>query len=69
MPLNVQETKREFIWNGTKLPDPNPGASVEAVRDIFAGTHAEIANAALDGPKVKGNIHTYTFVKSVGTKG
>ena len=52
-----------------ELPDPNPAGSVETVRDILAHTHAEIANAALDGPKVDGAVHTYTFVASVGTKG
>ncbi len=69
MPLEAKAIVRKFVFNGTSLPDPNPAASVESVRDILAQTHAEIANAALDGPKVVGEIHTYTFVKSVGTKG
>jgi PRTRC genetic system protein C len=66
------ETKaiiRKFIYNGTELPDPNPAATIEGVRDILASTHAEIATAAIDGPDIKGEVHTYTFVRSVGTKG
>ena len=69
MALTVQTIVREFTYNGVKIPDPNPAAGIEAVRDILTHTHAEIANAAVDGPKVNGNVHTYTFVKSVGTKG
>ncbi len=69
MPLEAKAIVRKFIYNGTELPDPNPAANIEAVRDILAQTHAEIANAAIDGPKQVGEVLTYTFVKSVGTKG
>ena len=60
---------RSFVWKGTKLPDPNPSANIEAVRDILAHTYPAIANAAIDGPTQKGGEQTYTFVASVGTKG
>jgi PRTRC genetic system protein C len=60
---------REFIYNGITMPDPNPAANVEAVRDILSATHGELATAAIDGPKQVGNKQTYTFVRSVGTKG
>lgn len=60
---------RIFVFNGTKLPDPNPAASPDQVRDILSATHPEIATAVLDDPVIKGSEHTYTFVKSVGTKG
>jgi PRTRC genetic system protein C len=59
---------RKFIYNGTELPDPNRALGVEGVRDILAQTHPEIANAAVD-MKQKGEVQTYTFVRSVGTKG
>ena len=69
MPIKIEEVKREFIFNGTKMPDPNPNASPEAVKDILAATHPELANAAMDGPTINGATQTYTFIKSVGTKG
>jgi PRTRC genetic system protein C len=70
MALTATAIKREFVFNGTKFPDPNPEASIDTVRDILANTHSEIATAAIDGPNSKpGGIQSYTFVKSVGTKG
>jgi len=61
---------REFVWKGTKLPDPNPTGDLNAVRDALSHTHPEIANAAIDGPTTgKDGVHTYTFVASVGLKG
>ena len=69
MALEAKAIVRKFIYNGVTLPDPNPTANVESVRDLLAQTHPEIANAALDGPTQKGEVQTYTFVKSVGTKG
>jgi PRTRC genetic system protein C len=60
---------REFVYNGTKLADPNPTASLDQVRDILSATHPELANAAIDGPTVTNGRQVFTFVKSVGTKG
>ena len=67
--LQAQAITRKFVWKGTELPDPNPAGTIESVRDVLTHTHPEIANAAVDGPKVDGAVHTYTFVASVGTKG
>jgi len=67
--MEAQAITRKFIYNGTPMPDPNPTASPDQVRDILSSTHPELATAAIDGPSVKGAEHTYTFVKSVGTKG
>ena len=69
MAIKVNEIVRTFNFNGASLPDPNPAASLDTVRDLLAGTYPEIATAALDGPKGKGHQHTYTFTKSVGVKG
>ncbi|MGN6554888.1 MAG: PRTRC system protein C [Verrucomicrobiota bacterium] len=67
--MEASAITRVFVYNGTKLPDPNPSASVDQVRDILSANYAEIANAAIDGPKINGSEHTYTFVRSVGEKG
>jgi PRTRC genetic system protein C len=69
MGLKVETIVRKFTYNGVNLPDPNPALPINEVQGIFAHSHPEIANAAIDGPAVKGNVHTYTFVRSVGTKG
>ena len=69
MAVKVSATVRKFTYNGVNLPDPNPALPINEVQGIFAHSHPEIANAAIDGPVVKGNVQTYTFVKSVGTKG
>jgi PRTRC genetic system protein C len=69
MPLTASPLTRKFVYNGTELPDPNPALDINGVRDVLAQTHPEIANAAIDGPKQNGNVQTYTFVRSVGTKG
>jgi PRTRC genetic system protein C len=68
MPIEIKPITRRFIYNGTELPDPNPSINLEACREIFAQTHPEIANAAIED-KTSGNVTTYTFVRSVGTKG
>lgn len=69
MALVAKPLIRKFVYNGTEIPDPNPAASLDTVRDLLAQTHPEIANAALDGPKQAGAVQTYTFIKSVGEKG
>jgi PRTRC genetic system protein C len=69
MPIHVETITRKFVWRGTELPDPNPQAAIEAVRDILSHTHPEIANAAVEGPRIKGAVHTFTFIASVGEKG
>ena len=69
MPIQAETIVRKFQWKGTVLPDPNPTGSLDSVRDQLTHTHPEIATAAIDGPKVNGAVHTYTFVASVGTKG
>ena len=68
MAISASPLVREFIYNGTKLPDPNPSLSLDQVRDIFAQSHPEITNAAIDTAQ-KGGTITHTFVRSVGVKG
>ena len=69
MAIKVESITRKFSYNGVDLPDPNPSLGIDAVREVFAQSHPEIANAAIDGPVTKGSVHTYTFVRSVGEKG
>jgi PRTRC genetic system protein C len=46
--------RREFSFNGLKLPDPNPQMSVEDVRGVLSMQYPEIATAAISGPEPVG---------------
>jgi PRTRC genetic system protein C len=67
--MQASITVREFVYNGSKLPDPNPSAGIEQVRDILSSSHPELANAAIEGPTIKDGKQVFTFIRSVGTKG
>jgi PRTRC genetic system protein C len=69
MAIKVEKMTREFVFNGIKLPDPNPELTVEKVREIHAMTYPEISTAAVEGPEPVGNRLRYTFSRAVGTKG
>ena len=69
MAIKVEKMLREFVFNGIKLPDPNPELTVEKVREIHAMTYPEISTAAVEGPEILGNRLRYTFSRAVGTKG
>jgi len=60
---------REFTYNGTKLPDPNPEMSLEQVREIYSPAYPELTTAAIEGPEVTNEILVYRFVRAVGAKG
>ena len=67
--MEAQVLTREFHYNGTIIPDPNPNLNLDQVRDVLATSHPELNNAAMDGPTMKAGKQVYTFIKSVGTKG
>ena len=59
---------RIFICDGREHDDPDPGRTVQQVRDLFAQFYGEVANATVKETK-RGNDTVYEFVKKVGTKG
>ena len=61
--------RREFSFQGLKLPDPNPQMTVEDVRGVLAMQYPEIATAAITGPEAIGDTLKYTFERAVGSKG
>ncbi|MBK1666931.1 hypothetical protein CKO28_02595 [Rhodovibrio sodomensis] len=65
----IEELKRVFHWQGCVLPDPDPSASPEAVRDIFSGTYPELATATTKGPEFRDGEMIYTFQPNAGVKG
>jgi PRTRC genetic system protein C len=69
MAVKVEKMTREFVFNGIKLPDPNPALSAEKVREVFALSLPEITTAALEGPEAIAGRLRYTFTRAVGSKG
>ena len=50
MAVTIERLERLFVFNGVKLPDPNPDFTVEQVRDMYVNTYPELATAAVEGP-------------------
>ena len=67
--LKVEQLTRQFKYQGLTLPDPGPGVSAEAVKTLYSNTYPELANASIDGPKMKGSTMLYEFVRAVRDKG
>jgi PRTRC genetic system protein C len=67
--LKVESLQREFVYNGTRIPDPAPNISVEQVRDLLTPTWPELATATLEGPEDIGGALRYTFNRAIGSKG
>jgi PRTRC genetic system protein C len=67
--LKVETLQREFIYNGSRIPDPAPNLSVEEVRELLTPSWPEIATATLEGPEDTGNALRYTFNRAIGSKG
>jgi PRTRC genetic system protein C len=64
MVVTVQRLERTFLFNGAKLPAPNPEFSVEQVRDMFVNTYPELATAAIEGPTPVSGAMQYVFSPS-----
>ena len=67
--LTASALRREFVYNGSVVPDPNPSLSPEQVRDTLTAAYPEIATAALAGPEIHGDAARYTFTRAIGSKG
>ena len=61
--------KREFTFNGVKLPDPDIRLSPEEVRGVLATMYPDIATASITGPEAVGDKLRYNFVRAIGAKG
>jgi PRTRC genetic system protein C len=69
MAMTIERLERLFVFNGVKLPDPNPDFTVERVRDMYVNTYPELATAAVEGPTPVNGAMQYTFVRAIGAKG
>jgi PRTRC genetic system protein C len=69
MAMRIERLERVFVFKGVKLPDPNPGFTVEQVRDMYVNSYPELATAAVEGPTPVNGAMQYTFVRAIGAKG
>jgi PRTRC genetic system protein C len=60
--LKVETLHREFFYNGTRIPDPAPGMSVEQVREMLTPCFPELAEDT-------GTALRYSFSRAIGSKG
>jgi PRTRC genetic system protein C len=67
--LKVSPLVREFYYNGSRIPDPNPSLSLDQVRDFLTPIYPEIATASVTGPEDAGTATRYTFARAIGSKG
>lgn len=68
MPETATATPRRFVYNGMDLPDLNPEGKPIEVRDMWAGTYPELANAKIKGPTLEGGVEIYAFERNIGSK-
>lgn len=73
MPLKKEQLKREFIIDnkGTKttLADPDPNMTPEQVMTFYSNTYPELVTSTVQGPEYRGDVMTFSFKTTVGTKG
>jgi len=66
----VKNATRNFKYGSLNLEDPGTEMTPEEVRNFYAGVYPELTQSVIEGPEYNddGSI-TYSFSKSVGTKG
>jgi PRTRC genetic system protein C len=67
--LKTSTLPREFVFNGARIPDPDPQMSIDQVRDLFTPSYPEIATATMTGPEDTGTSLRYSFSRAIGSKG
>jgi len=67
--LKISSLPREFTFNGSRIPDPDPKMSIEQIRDLLTPSYPEIATATVTGPEDTGTSLRYSFSRAIGSKG
>jgi PRTRC genetic system protein C len=67
--MKIEALRRTFAYNAIELADPGAALTPAAVKDFYTSVYPDLTNAEIEGPKVIGNTHAYTFRRAVGTKG
>jgi len=45
--LKTSSLPREFVFNGSRIPDPDPQMSIDQVRDLLTPSYPEIRNLSI----------------------
>ena len=69
MALQASALPREFFYNGSRIPDPDPKMEVDPIRELLTPSYPEIATARMIGPEDTGTALRYTFSRAIGSKG
>jgi PRTRC genetic system protein C len=69
MALQASVLPREFFYNGSRIPDPDPKMEIERVRELLTPSYPEIATAIMTGPEDTGTALRYNFSRAIGSKG
>jgi PRTRC genetic system protein C len=67
--LKTSSLAREFVFNGSRIPDPDPQMTIEQIRDLLTPSYPEIATATMTGPEDTGTSLRYSFSRAIGSKG
>jgi PRTRC genetic system protein C len=67
--IDAKVLARSFLYNGVKLPDPDPKMAPDEVKAAYSHQYPELATAAITGPEASGEHLLYRFVRAIGTKG
>jgi PRTRC genetic system protein C len=67
--LKASTLPREFVFNGARIPDPDPQMNIDQVRDLLTPSYPEIATATMTGPEDTGTSLRYSFSRAIGSKG
>ena len=66
--LKTSALPREFVFNGSRIPDPDPQMSIDQVRDLLTPSYPGIATATMTGPEDTGTSLRYSFSRAIGSK-
>jgi PRTRC genetic system protein C len=59
---------REFFYNGSRIPDPDPKMEVEQVRALLTPSYPEIVPATMTGPEDTGTALRYTLSRAIARR-
>src|SRR5258705_12189015 len=67
--LKTTTLPREFVFNGSRIPDPDPQMSIDQVRDLLTPCYPEIATATMTPPEDTGKSLRDSFSRAISSQG
>lgn len=65
----VKTAVRVFNYGSMALKDPDPKMTPEEVKEFYSSVYPELTQSVIEGPEYGEGTITYSFEKTVGTKG